>query len=1004
MASGRSGDFLKNLSTLFQAGTVGGLSDAQLLEQFSIRRDGGGEAAFRALVERHGPMVLRVCLSVLRDEHDAEDAFQVTFVVLARKARSIRKQDSLASWLHGVAHRVALKVRTAARRRRAHESKVAASPVSGEDVSDLSPMLHQEIERLPAKYRVPIVLCYLEGMTQDQAARELGWPIGTVRGRLARARDLLRTRLTRRGLTLSAGLAAAGSLPEMASAAVPAALLEATVKAALASTAAGILSRAVTILLEAVLKDMALARFIKLAAPLVMIAVVASGAVMVVYSGRMMLSGERTSLAKITPVRPPAPTDLAGDPLPDGALARLGTTRFLHAASPTQLAYAPDGATVASFDGALYLWDPATGRGRHRIETGSGRGTGPVPFAYAPDGRSIAVQAADVGDEIVKGRGRLHASWTKIFDPITGQELRRFEGEGSANHLAFSPDGKVVAGCIQSGPKAGINLWEAASGRVLRSMGGSFPGTMALVFSPDGNVLFSCVSWIRNERPNPRPQRAGARQPSLPEESSIQLWDVDTGKEIRRIGLGKTRINQAVLAPDGKTVATTATDKTIRLWDLHTGRELRRFGGSDVETGHIAFSPDGTKLASSESRGNNFDDIGQDISKVPPLTAPVHVWDTATGQEVRHWETDNGSLACFSPNGTTLATAGGQVIRLWEVASGREILPGSGHRQAIGDAAFAPDGRSIVTVGQDRTIRFWDPTTGKETRQLEASDSGLLFAAFSADGKTLATGYGFQPTRLWDVASGRERRRFQLPGKIDNTFVSSADLSPDGKTLATSVNDGVIFWDTATGERRADRVKSPIGPSLIKAIRFAPDAKSVATIGGDWIRIWDVATGKESRRIALPNKGPNTGFTTIGARLAYSPDGTIVAATSTRDGLIFLLDVASGRELGRIEGSEGHTKALAFSPDGKILATGVDIGPGLPGRELAIRLWDVAAGKEVGRVRAHRSSISALAFSPDGRRLVSASEDATALVWDVAELLGRGLEAGKDPDTLTRKH
>jgi RNA polymerase sigma factor (sigma-70 family) len=210
MGSRRSGELYEHLETLFQVGTVGGLSDAQLLERFGASRDAAGEGAFRALVARHGPMVLRVCLSVLQDPHEAEDAFQVTFLALARKAGSIRKQDSIGSWLHGTAVRVAIKARTTAHRRRARESRVMeAAVLSGEsqpsiEDRDLSPILHEEVERLPAKYRAPIVLCYLEGMTQDQAAGVLGWPAGTVRGRLARARDLLRSRLTRRGLAVSA--------------------------------------------------------------------------------------------------------------------------------------------------------------------------------------------------------------------------------------------------------------------------------------------------------------------------------------------------------------------------------------------------------------------------------------------------------------------------------------------------------------------------------------------------------------------------------------------------------------------------------------------------------------------------------------------------------------------------------------------------------------------------------------------------------------------------------
>jgi RNA polymerase sigma factor (sigma-70 family) len=239
MAGGQSGDLSRHLSSLFRVGTLAGVPDAQLLERFVAGRDEAGEAAFRALVERHGPMVLRVCQNVLGDRHDSEDAFQVTFLVLARNAGSIRKQRSLGSWLHGVAHRVALRAQTAARRRRIHERKVltrleTATPGAepGEDLRDQAAALHQEIAHLPEKYRAPIVLCYLEGHTHEGAAEQLGWPVGTVRGRLARARDLLRARLTRRGVMTSVGLAVIESLSKSARAALPTALCEATVGAA----------------------------------------------------------------------------------------------------------------------------------------------------------------------------------------------------------------------------------------------------------------------------------------------------------------------------------------------------------------------------------------------------------------------------------------------------------------------------------------------------------------------------------------------------------------------------------------------------------------------------------------------------------------------------------------------------------------------------------------------------------------------------------------------------
>jgi RNA polymerase sigma factor (sigma-70 family) len=989
MGSRRSTELLGHLEALFRFGTVGGLSDTELLERFVSGRDEAGEANFRTLLARHGPMVLRVCRSVLDDPHDAEDAFQATFLALARKAGSIRKHGSLASWLHGTAQRVARKSRTAARRRLARESHLArespVADVSGEsrptlEDREVSPILHEEIERLPANYQAPIVLCYLEGMTHDQAAFELGWPVGTVRGRLARARDILRSRLSRRGLALCAGIAATGSPSDATAAGLSAALVEATVRAALRQTLVTGLSRAAALLFNTVLRDMALARWTRLVAPMLLATVVAGSTAVFLFRSETKQAGARTALTKPGLILRPATTDLAGDPLPNGALARLGTTRFLHGSHVSNIAYSPDGAMLASSDGTLHLWDPATGRERRSAETGMVQA-----FAYAPDGQSIAVQALEAQDLSGAQKSRRILPVMSLYDPRSGRQIRRFEGDGTASCLAFTPDAKLLAGAIQSGPKFNITLWEVSSGRILRSMGDCAAGAITLAFSAESNVLITCVPCVRDETPRQRQQLVAAGQSPQPEESLIQLWDVATGKEIRRISLGKSRINDAALTPDGKTMATAGNDKTIRLWDIATGRELRSFPRGEAMPFGIAFSPDGTKMVCTEGLDPEFPTVGT----FSPLTAQIHLWETVTGQELGHWEIDSSSRVCFSWDGKTLATAGGQVIRLWDVASGQELRPRMGHHSPVGDAAFTSNGRSIVTVGNDRTIRLWDTQTGVETRQLNGSDDALRFAALSADGKTLAAGYGFQPTRLWDVASGRQIRQFQLPGKPEAQFVSCADLSPDGKTLAVANDDRVIFWDTASGDRRAGKAESTIAPSIIKALCFGPDGKSVATIHGDWVRIWDVATGNETRRIGLPNKGPNHGFSTQGANLTYSFDGTIIAATSTRDGLIFLLDVASCRELGRLEGPESQMKALAFSPDGKILATGVAMDERFPKSALAIRLWDVAAKKELARVKAHRSSITALAFSPDGKRLLSASDDATALVWDVAALAGR---------------
>ncbi len=240
MTRGRLGAALRDVQALFRAGTVGGLTDEQLLEEFRGRGGEARERAFAALVERHGPAVLRACRAILRDEHAAEDAFQAVFLVLARKAGSLRVRDSLAPWLHEVACRVARCARAASGRRRRHERRAAERADSSAPdpvADDLGPLIHEEIDRLPGQYRAPIVLCFLEGLTREQAAGQLRWPLGTLQSRLARGREHLRRRLIRRGVGPSAVVSDAMLRAETARAVVPAALTDATTRAGLAYAA-----------------------------------------------------------------------------------------------------------------------------------------------------------------------------------------------------------------------------------------------------------------------------------------------------------------------------------------------------------------------------------------------------------------------------------------------------------------------------------------------------------------------------------------------------------------------------------------------------------------------------------------------------------------------------------------------------------------------------------------------------------------------------------------------
>jgi RNA polymerase sigma factor (sigma-70 family) len=238
-----------------------GQTDGQLLGQFLARRD---EAAFAALVRRHGPMVLGVCRRILGNFHDAEDAFQAAFIVLVHKAVSLKSRAVLGDWLHGVARRTALHAKRVVARRRQKEAAMARPEIPSQECSDDRLILLDEALRsLPEKYRLAIVLCELEGHTRREAAEQLGWPEGTVAGRLARGRELLAKRLLRHGLAVSASSTAAGLYGDAVSASVPASLASSTIKAAMLIAAgqaatAGAISASVAALAEGVLQSMVL--------------------------------------------------------------------------------------------------------------------------------------------------------------------------------------------------------------------------------------------------------------------------------------------------------------------------------------------------------------------------------------------------------------------------------------------------------------------------------------------------------------------------------------------------------------------------------------------------------------------------------------------------------------------------------------------------------------------------------------------------------------------------
>jgi RNA polymerase sigma factor (sigma-70 family) len=907
--------------------------DAILLDRFVRRRD---EEAFAALVRRHGPMVLRVCRRVLADADAAADACQAVFCVLARRAAAIHSPEALPAWLHGVACRVARKARAADARRRGREAPTAEldppdphpDPLAELSARDLLATVDEEVQRLPEAHRLPVILCCLEGHTREEAARLLGWSPGAVKGRLERGRARLHARLVRRGLALPAALAAV----EVArgAATLPPRLVCSAVQAGLAFAARnGGVSEQVALLAEAGLPAIGLARGKWVLALLLAASAVAAGAGMLAHQA---LAGKSPPLAAEggaePETAPAARTDRYGDPLPPGALARLGTVRFRHPGQILAFALSPDGKTVATggYPGEVRLWESATGKptGSLRLQDGH-----VLALRFTPDGSALAAVGSVSADHNAAGR-------TVLFDLGTGKPRLTLEHRHWARCLAFSPDGTTLAvGCDRDE----FGTWDVASGKERPRLPGEFgPGFASVAFSPDGRLLaaggYDKAIRLWDWRAGHEVGRldAGSIVRSLAFASGgktllagqdgphfVQLWDVASRKVLREFnghkgwtgGLLPGSSYAVALAPDGRTVASGGDDATVLLWDAGTAEPCGRHQDQAGSVNGVAFTPDGKTLLTGGTIGR------------------VRLFDVAGGKERPLFDEHTGGLAdmALSPDGKLLATASAdRTICLWDLAAGRTVRVLRGHRDGVYSVLFSPDGRSLVSGGGDGTVRVWDVATG-EQRQLTDAHDWYSRAAFAADGKLIASAGADSKVRLWEPTSGRELG--QLTGHMG--YLVGLDISSDGKWLATT-------GESYSGNDRSHEDKT--------------------------IRVWDEAKRTEYLQITRNHfySGP----------LRFTPDArTFVYAD---DGTLHFVELAAGREL-RPSPYTGVAD-FTFTAGGRWLVT--------VGTDRTVRLRELASGLEMHRITPGDCVVSKGMVAPAQRTLLTLNQDGTVLVWDLA--------------------
>jgi RNA polymerase sigma factor (sigma-70 family) len=935
-------------------------SDAVLLNRYVHQRDG---QAFAALVRRHGPMVYGVCRRLLYEHQAAEDACQAAFLVLARRAASVQPPDRLAAFLHGVACRVARKARST----RAHRSK--EGPLLGVDLADerqdplaevsareLLTAVDEEVRRLPEVYRVAVVLCCLEGKTQEEAARLLGWTPGSLQGRLERGRKRLHARLARRGLTLGAALAAVEVSRCTAPAGLSAVRTTATVRAALGFAAgqgvegAAVSARVWTLAQEGV-KGVAAARTSIVFAVLLAMGMAAAGVVSVAFQAPSSRPPESNpGVAAVQPrpqeEKPQTRLDRYGDPLPPGAVTRLVTIRWrLDPFGVAHMVVSGDGRALVSINPVrgISIVDMASGKLMRSTPRGPAR-----PAAWLDRSRSWERCALSADGHTAAFGGR--DSTIYVIDVDTGKERQRcVSPRGEPLEIALSGNGLVLAARLDDQT---LLAWDVASGKEILQLPTKTQRQqeprVKLALSADGKTL----AWVEEDA-----------------ERSIHVYDLAGGRQRPRLLQHKGEDRTIAISPDGKTLFAAGETGPAQLWDLQTGRLVH----SVTYEIHpwppdAAFAPDGKTLGMLIN-GNE-----------------LRLLEVATGKELwrskRSFTNRMESAFAFTRDGKTLILSerGGHILERYHMATGERVLSPGEKDSGFEDVAFAADNRGLYTQRFDtllhqRSLTSWDAASGEKMGQTDFNNTW----GHSPDFATCLVGW--QPTRVCRTATGQELARLAIH---PDDFPTVSSFSPDGMVVAVAARldkkENVVLFSAATG-KELRRIASPA--EGIHHLEFSADGQTLIgrgnPTGGNFRRhscsalFWDVATGQQLRTLSLPEGN----YIGPGHPQAVSPDAKTLADHS--GGNIHFFEVLTGEERLSLPPPSFMPCPMLFSADGSLFLVGDLDG--------SVRFFDAHGGRLLLRLEGHRGRVRAITFAPDGRRFATLSDDDTVLVWDLAEVL-----------------